>query len=104
MAGGFAADVVTVCAHVLEHIAVANRRSHQFEAKFTEVPFKTKVGHHRGDDARALKSAILFPTLRYYGQQLVTVHDVSALIHDDDAVSVAIEGDSDIRAHFAHLA
>src|SRR5262245_36465633 len=40
MTGRFAADVVTVRAHVLEHISIADGRSHQLEPQAGKVTLK----------------------------------------------------------------
>ncbi len=46
------ADVETVLAHVLQHIAVADRGACQLQAEAAEKPLEAEVGHHGGDNAR----------------------------------------------------
>ena len=52
MAGRLAADIVTVLAHVLEHVAVADRRAHERQLQRLQMPLEAEIGHHGGDDAR----------------------------------------------------
>ncbi len=56
------------------------------------------------DHARALQPAVFLPAFGDDGEQLVAVHHMAALVHDHDAVGVAVERDADIGAHLAHLA
>jgi hypothetical protein len=43
MTGGLAANIVTMCAHVLEHIPIADGRAHQFEAQAGKVTLKPEI-------------------------------------------------------------
>ncbi len=52
----------------------------------------------------SLQPAVLLPALGDHGEQLVAVHDMAALVHDQHAVGVAIERNADVGAHLAHLA
>ena len=103
MAGLFAAQIVAVLAHMFEHIAVAHGGAGHFEADGGEVAFEAKVGHDRGHDARPGQAAVLFPALGHHGHELVAVHQMAALVHQQHPVRVAIKGDADVRPHLPHL-
>ena len=104
VAGRFAADVVAVLAHVLEHITVADRHAHQRELERLQIALKAEIGHHRCDDARLGEPPIVLPAFGNDRQQLVAVDHMALLVGDDDAVGVAVERDADVGAHLAHLA
>src|SRR5215470_20246978 len=90
-------------AHVLEHVAVAHRRSHQFDSQGAQVPLEAEIGHDGGHHTGALKPAVFFPTLGDDRYQLVAVDNAAALIHDHHPISVTIERDTDIGTHLTHL-
>ena len=104
MAGRLAAEIVAAAQHLLEHIAVADRRAHEFDAQAVEETLEPEIRHHGGDDARLGKPAVFLPALRDHREQLVAVDQMAALVDQDDAVGVAVERDADVGAHFAHLA
>src|SRR6185437_5758893 len=102
--GRFAADIKAVGPHVIEDIAIADRRAHEFKAQLFEMTFETKVRHHGSDDAGSLQSAIFLPALGNDGEQLVAIDDMAAFIHDQYAIGVTIERDANIGAHLTHFA
>src|SRR5712675_507726 len=55
MAGLFAAEIVAVGAHALEHVAVADRGPHELEPARPEIALKPEIGHHSGNHAAADK-------------------------------------------------
>jgi hypothetical protein len=61
VAGRLAADIVAVLAHVLEHVAVADRRAHQRKLQLLQMPLEAEIGHHGGDDAGLGEPAIFAP-------------------------------------------
>jgi hypothetical protein len=67
------------------------------------MALEPEIGHHGGDHAGPLQPAVFFPAFGDDGEQLVAVHDMAALVNDHDAVGVAVERDTDIGAHLAHL-
>ncbi len=67
------------------------------------MALEPEIGHHGRDHAGALQAAVFLPAFGDDREQLVAVHDMAALVHDHDAVGVAVERDADIGAHLAHL-
>jgi hypothetical protein len=104
VAGGLAAEIVAAAQHLLQHIAVADRRAHEFDALAFEEALQPEIRHHGGDDAGLGEPAVFLPALRNHREQLVAIDHMSALIDQDDAVGIAVERDTDVGAHFAHLA
>src|SRR6516162_3846598 len=101
--GRLAPDIVAVLAHMLEHIAVADRGARERKADAVEIALEAEVRHHGGDDAGLGEVAIVLEARRDDGQELVAVDDAAALICDDDAIGVAVEGDADVGAHLLDL-
>ena len=104
VAGLLAADVEAVLAHVVEHVAVADRRAHERQRQALEIALEPVVGHHGGDDAGLRQPAVGLEGLGDDGEQLVAVDDVAVLVGDDHAVGVAVERDADVGAHLTHFA
>ena len=104
VAGLFAAEIVTVLAHMFEDVAIADGGAGQSEADAAEIALEAEIGHDGGDDARLGEAAIILPAFGDDGHELVAIDDLALFIDDDDAVGVAIERDADIGAHFADLA
>ena len=103
MARRLAADVVAMVAHLLEHVAVADRCADERDSEIAEIALEAEIGHHGCDDARFREAAVGLPAFRDHRQQLVAVDDVPALVDDEHAVGIAIQRDADIGAHFLHL-
>ena len=89
---------------MLEHIAVADRRAHQFEAQTPKVALKSEIGHHCCDHAGALEPAVFLPAFRNDCEQLIAVDHVAAFVHNQHTIGVTVERDADIGAHLPHLA
>ena len=64
MAGLLAADIVAVRAHVLEHVAVADRRADQLDAEAGEMALEPEIGHHGADHAGPQQPAVLPSSFR----------------------------------------
>src|SRR5262245_3082561 len=104
MARLLAADIVAVLAHMLDHVSVADRRAREPKLDALQIALKPQIGHDGGDDAAAREPPALLPRLGNHRHELVAVDDVALLVHDHDAVSIAVEGDADIGAHLVDLA
>ena len=104
MARLLAADIVAVLAHMLDHVAVADRRALQTETEVLQIALEPEIGHHRGDDAAAGEPPAPQPGLGDDRHQLIAVDHVALLVDDDHAVGVAVERDADIGAHLVDLA
>ena len=91
-------------AHLLEHIAVADRRAYQRDARLREIALEPEIGHHGRDDRRACASRpSAFQLSAITASNLVAVDDPPALVDDQHPVGVAVERDADIGAHFLDL-
>src|SRR5690606_1011072 len=66
-----AADIKTLGAHRLEHIAVAHLGAFEREAKAAEIALKAKIAHDGGDNATALEHFALKPALGDHRHELV---------------------------------
>src|SRR5215203_6391363 len=91
-------------AHIFEHVAVAYRRARQRKTETIEIALQPEVGHDRGDDAGFGQSPVLTPARGDYRENLVAIHNMPALVRNDDPIRIAVERDSNIGAHLAHLA
>ena len=101
MAGLLAADIVAVLAHMLDHVAVADRGALQPETEILQIALEPEIGHDRGDDAAAGEPSAPQPGLGDHRHQLIAVDHAALLVDDDHAVGVAVERDADIGAHLA---
>src|SRR6202047_5454949 len=103
MAGVFAADIVTVGAHVVEHVAIADRSTRKGNSQLVEITLETKVRHHCCDDAAYGEPSLLFPTLRDHCEELIPIDHAPTLIDHEDTVGITIERDTDIGPHLLEL-
>src|SRR5712672_937777 len=102
--GRLATDIVAAAQHLFENIAVADLRAHELDTLAFEKALQSEIRHYGGDDTRLGEAAVFLPALRDHREQLVAIDQMSALIDKDDPIGVAIECDTDVGAHFAHLA
>ena len=63
MPGLLAADIVTVCAHVLDHVAVADLGPGQPQSEVLQIALQTEIGHDGRHDARRGQPVIGLPGL-----------------------------------------
>ena len=97
------AHIEAITAHVIEHVAVADGRSHQRELQFLKIALKAEIGHHRRNDAARGKAAIRLPALGNDREELIAIDHAAALIHKENAVRIAVERNADIGTHFLDL-
>jgi len=102
MAGRLAADIHALCAHFLDHIAIADLGAFKRKALAGEKFLQAKIGHHCGYDAAAFQRVALFPGPRDQRQNLVAIDDAPFFVANNHAVCIAIEGNADIGAIFQH--
>ena len=69
MAGRLTAEIVALLEHLLEHVAVTDRRAHHADALPFEEAFQPEIGHHGGDDAGLGETAVVLPALRDHREQ-----------------------------------
>src|SRR5262249_42291765 len=79
VAGRLAAHVEAMGAHVLEHVAVADRRARERECQAPEIAFEAEIGHHGRHHAGLGEAAVRLPALRDHRQQLIAIDDAPAL-------------------------
>ena len=91
-------------AHVLEHVAVADRGAGERQAERREIALEAEIRHDGGDDARLASRPSSCQLCGDHRHDLVAVDDVAALVDNHDAVGVAVERDADVGAHLATLA
>src|SRR5882672_4092789 len=96
MAGLFAAEIVAIGPHALEHVAVAHRRPNQLELARAEIAFEAEIGHHGGDHATAGQAAVALPLIGDGRHELVAVDQPSVLARQNHAVGVAVQRDADM--------
>src|SRR6266851_6563837 len=96
MAGLFAAEIVAVGPHALEHVAVAHRGPHELELARTEIALEPEIGHHGGDHTAACQAAVAPPLVSDGRHELVAVDQPSVLARQDHAVGIAVQRNADI--------
>ncbi len=98
-----AAQVVAARAHLLDDVAIADRRSHQAQAELLDGALETEVAHHGRDHGAALQRAAFDHVARRERQDRVAVDQVALLVDHLTAVGVAVEADADVGAQLLHL-
>ena len=78
MARLLAADIVAVLAHMLDHVAVADRRAREAETEALQIALEPEIGHHGGDDAAAGKPPAPEPGFGDDRHELIAVDHVPA--------------------------
>src|SRR5690242_15912424 len=91
-----AADVPPARAHFFEHVAVADLRAQQLQARFAKLPLESEIGHDRGDDTFALQCAARLQPEGNQRHQLVAVDQLSLLVGNDQPIGVTVEREPDI--------
>ncbi len=98
-----AADVEALGPHRLEHVAITHGGAFQRQPERSEIPFQSKVAHHRGDQSVAAQVTAQVPRLGDHRHELVAIDDLAIFIDDDDAVGIAVERDADVGPHLLDL-
>ena len=91
------ADTAAVLSHILVNIFVAHSSLSIADALLVKGLVQTKVGHDRGDHGIGQEFSTLLHVATVDVQDMVTGDDIPLLIHAQAAVSVAIEGKTDIQ-------
>jgi hypothetical protein len=98
-----AAEVVAAADHLLDHVAVADGRRDDADAALAHRDVEAQVAHHGRDERRLLELA----ARRAVGARSPSPRRrrrLAALVDEDGAVGVAVEGDADVRAVLARTA
>ena len=93
-----AADVEAPCAHLLEHVAIADLGPLEREALRCEVPLEPKVRHDRGHHTSPGQRALFRHPGGDQRHDLVAVDRPALLVDHDQPVRVAVERDADVGA------
>ncbi|MNI13936.1 hypothetical protein D3C73_671850 [compost metagenome] len=89
--------------HVLDDIAVTDLGARKCQPVVAKETLKAQIRHDGGNDTTTRQTLVLCPAFSDHGHQLVAVDDLAILVDDDHTVRIAIQGDTDIGAHFMHL-
>ena len=87
-----------LCAHLLEHVAVADLRAQQLQPRIAKLPLQAQVGHDGRHDRITLELAARLQPQSDQRHQLVAVDQLPLLVDNDQAVRVTVERQADIRA------
>src|SRR5205814_9228431 len=93
-----AAQYAAALLEQLQHVAVADLRAQELDAARAQRELEPEVRHHRADD-RAAQRPRFEPVAREHIEELIAVDEVTALIDHQDAVAVAVERETHMRAH-----
>ncbi len=94
--GLLAADIAALFAHRLEHVAVADLRPEEANARFAEPALEPEVRHDGRDHRLPTKLAAPLEVERDQRHHLVAVDDPALLVDDDQPVGIAVERKPDV--------
>ena len=97
-----AAELPAALVQHLEHVAVTYLGAGERHGHFLQRVLEPEIGHLRADHAAA-QNAARAPVPGNDVQQLIAVIELARRIRHDDAVAVAVEGDSEMRCAALHL-
>ncbi len=89
--------------HLFQHVAVAHLGLQRPDTRLAQRAVQAEVGHDRGDDQAALQLAARRQMAGADGQNVIPVSHLPGLIHRDEAVAVAVEGQADPDSAGPHL-
>ena len=89
-----AAEREAALAHLLHHVLVADRRADQLDAERLERELEADVAHHGRDDRVTAQPPFPLQLAAAHQQHRIAVDDVAAVIDENRAVAVAVEGDA----------
>ena len=77
--------------HLLHHVLVADRRSHEIDAQRLQRELETDVAHDRRDNRVASEPAFPLKLTSAHQQHSVAVDNMTVMVHEDRAIAVAVE-------------
>src|ERR1700753_247964 len=98
-----AAERVPLRAHRFDHVAIADGGADQVAPGASHGLIEAHVAHDGGDEGSMREPPVLQHACRAEGHDGVAVDDLPALVHDDDAIRVAVERDAHVRIPTAEL-
>ena len=78
------------------YMAVTDRRAHKRDVALLQCQFQTEITHHRPNHT-TLKQPLVLPIRGENVKQLVSIDDFTPGIHHDHTVTIAVQGDTQIR-------
>ena len=97
-----AADRIAAAAHLLEHIAVADRRHLNAAAERSNCLVKSDICHHCRHDCVVRQMPRAHHLRRTGNENMIPVDQRPRLIETEAAIRVAVMGDTDVRSAFEH--
>ena len=80
--------------HLLHHVLVADRGAHQVDAERLQRQLEPDVAHDGRDDRVAAKPPLALQLMAAHQQDRIAVDDLAAMIDEDRAIAVAVEGNA----------
>ena len=99
-----AAHIVSVLAHMLGDVAVADRRSRHAKSEVFDIPLKSEIGHNCRNDTATGEPAAPQPKLADDRHELIAIDDATFFVDNHDSIRVAVQRDPDICSHLFDLA
>ena len=98
MPGLLATQVVSPLDHLLDHVTVADGGLDHLAADALHGDVEPHVAHHGGHQGVVLQGPLLDHFRGADRHDPVAVHHVAVLVHEDDPIRVAVQGDTEIGA------
>ena len=98
-----AAQVRAAPLHLLVHVPVADLRFHDVDPRGAQRLVEAEIGHDGGDDAVAFETVAARHVARRDGERVVAVANLPEIVDRDQAVTVTVEGEAELRTRGLHL-
>ena len=99
----FAAEQETVLAHATGDVVIPDVRAHERDPHLCERLFRAEIGEDGAHDGAAGQGAFLQSVGRKDEEDLVAVDDIPFFVAGDDAVGVAVKGETEVGAEAHRL-
>src|ERR1700730_1851478 len=98
----FAAEIQISRYHFFNHVTVAHFCANDFAVGGIDSFVETEIAHHGRDQRVGFQLRIFQEIDRGDGENLIAIDNLALLVAKQDAIGVAIMGDTDVRAGFFH--
>ena len=98
MSGSLATQDAARLAQHRQHVTVTDRGAAELDAGGAQRDLQPQIAHHRADD-RSTQAARLLQRACDDVQQLVAVDDAPEMIDHDQAIAIAVQGETHVGAH-----
>ncbi len=88
--------------HLFHHVLVADRASHEVDPRVAQRDLEPDIAHDGGDERVALEPPLRFHVAGANQHHRIAVDDATFVIHEDGAVTIAVEGNTHAMAVLAH--